>query len=123
MVHFEVGQLKKTDLEMAETFGATIYCFNLGVDQLEKNIQDKNIKIKHFNVIYQMFDDLKEELNRLAPFEEEEYVIGEAHVQKCFSYDESNTKTISVAGSRCTEGGLNILVFIKRKIRQPQIQP
>ena len=106
MVHFEVGQIKKTDLEMAETFGATIYCFNLCVDQLEKNIQNKKIQIKHFNIIYQLFDDLKEELNRLAPLEEEEHVIGEAQVQECFSYDENNTKTIAVAGSRCTEGRL-----------------
>jgi len=104
LVHFEVGQIKKTDLEKAEAFNATIYCFNLPVDQLELTNTNKNIQIKHFNVIYQMFDDLKEELRNLAPLEEEEQQIGEALVQKCFNYNESNSKTILVAGSRCQEG-------------------
>ena len=104
LVHFEVGQIKKNDLELAETFNAPIYCFNLPVDQLEKNNQNSNVKIKHFNVIYQMFDDIKEELAEMAPLEEEETEVGEAQIQKAFTYDETNTKSITVAGSRCTEG-------------------
>lgn len=106
LVHFEVGQLKKTDLELAETFNAPIYCFNLPVNSLEKSNQNKNLVVKHFNVIYQLFDDLKEELGHLAPLEEQEEIVGEADVKKCFNYDESNSKTIVVAGSRCIDGKL-----------------
>lgn len=120
LVHFEVGQIKKNDLELAETFNAPIYCFNLPVDQLEKNNQNSNVKIKHFNVIYQMFDDIKEELAEMAPLEEEETEVGEAQIQKAFTYDETNTKSITVAGSRCTEGMIDKKKYF-RLIRNNEI--
>lgn len=110
LVHFEVGPVKKTDLELAEAFNAPIYCFNLPTEQIEKS---KDIKIKHFNVIYQMFDDLKAELAELAPLEEEEEIRGEAEVKACFKYDETNSKTIVVAGSRCVEGMIDKKLFFK----------
>lgn len=107
LVHFEVGPVKKNDLELAETFNASIYCFNLPTDPIEKTIQNKNIQVKHYNVIYKLFDELKAELANLAPMEEVEEPCGEALIQKEFSYDESNTKIIKVAGSRCVEGLIN----------------
>jgi translation initiation factor IF-2 len=100
LVHFEVGQIKKSDLELAETFDAIIYSFNLPPLINENN----KIKIKSFNVIYKLFDDLKLELNELAPLVEQEEVKGEAKIQKIFKYDQTNKTTIDVAGSICTEG-------------------
>ena len=102
VVHFEVGQIKKGDLEMAETFEAIIYCFNL--PPVTEDLKDKKLKIKSFNVIYKLFDDLKLELNNLAPLTEQEEVKGEAKLLKLFKYDETNKTTITVAGSLCTEG-------------------
>lgn len=107
-----MGPVKKTDLELAETFNASIYCFNLRAEPIEKTISNKNIQIKHYNVIYKLFDDLKAELANLAPMEEIEEPCGEALIQKEFSYDESNSKTIKVAGSRCVEGNLLIIYYI-----------
>ena len=103
LVHFEVGQIKKSDIEMAETFDAIIYCFNLPAIATEDS-KDKKYKIKSFNVIYKLFDDLKLELNSLAPLVEQEEVKGEAKIQKLFKYDETNKATITVAGSICTDG-------------------
>ena len=108
LVHFEVGPIKKTDLELAETFNAVIYCFNLPIEQLERDQQISKVnRVKHFNVIYQLFDTLKEELNDLAPLEELEEIFGEAEIKASFDYDESNSKCISVAGSHCVEGKIN----------------
>lgn len=107
IVHFEVGPIKKTDLELAETFNASIYCFNLPVEKLEKAQTKTNIDIKHFNVIYKMFDTLKEELANLAPLEEQEEIVGEADIKASFNYDETNSKCIAVAGGRCVEGILD----------------
>ena len=40
-----------------------------------KSGMPKNIRIKHHNIIYKMFDDLKEELQkRLEPVEQEEII-------------------------------------------------
>ena len=99
IVNFEVGPLKKSDLELAETFGAIVYCFNLAPNPaLEKTVsierggeseetttsrQEQAPRvIRHFNIIYKLFDDLKVELNLRAPLVEIEDQIGEAEVLK-----------------------------------------
>lgn len=112
VVHFEVGQIKPSDIELAEAFDAVVYCFNLPHDPLmnettvsdSKHSKNKKLKIRAFNVIYKLFDDLKLELNELAPLVEQEEIKGEAKILKLFKYDESNKTTITVAGSLCTEG-------------------
>jgi translation initiation factor IF-2 len=101
LVHFEVGQIKKNDLEMAEMFNAIIYCFNL--PKLELSEQSK-VKIRHFNVIYKLFDDLKNELTELMPLVEQEEIVGQADILKVFDYNENNKRFIKVAGGRCSDG-------------------
>jgi len=113
LVHFEVGPVKKTDLELAETFNATIYCFNLPVEQVEREVSNKSIVVRHFNVIYQLFDSLKEELADLAPLVEQEETVGQAEVKASFNYDETNSKCIAVAGSRCVEGMIDKKLFFR----------
>lgn len=100
IIHFEVGPLKKSDLDLAETFDALVYCFNLPpnptLEQQQKHHQHKSEQshdassllqdgkkiVRHFNVIYKLFDDLKIELNLRAPLVEEEEKLGEAEVLK-----------------------------------------
>ncbi len=77
----------KIHKELAETFDAIIYCFNLpstNIDDLAS--YSKNIRLKHFNVIYKLFDDLKEELGKLTPLVEKEEFVGEAEVIKTFRF-------------------------------------
>jgi translation initiation factor IF-2 len=105
IVHFECGYLTPTDIELAQTFKSIIYCFNVEPDPNLK--YDKNlVKIKHFNIIYKLFDDLKEELGQLAPQIEQEVIVGEATVQKTFEIDEKKTKVL-VAGGVCTLGQID----------------
>lgn len=105
VMHFEVGPVKKSDIEMADMFNALIYCFNLSPNvTVEKEAESK---IRHFNVIYKLFDDLKTELNNMAPLIEQEELVGEADILKIFDYNESNKKIIKVAGGRCVEGHLD----------------
>jgi translation initiation factor IF-2 len=113
LIHFEVGPIKKSDLEMAETFNAIIYCFNLPVQtQLES---DKKVasRIRHHNVIYKMFDDLLSELNQKAPMVEQEETVGQANVLKTFNYTEANNKSILVAGGKCVEGNIDRKLVFK----------
>jgi translation initiation factor IF-2 len=121
IVHFEVGQLKKSDLEMAELFNAIIYCFNLPVNkeiELESTSTtstntSKKSKIRHFNVIYKLFDDLKSELAVLTPLVEAEEKVGEADVLRVFSYKESHKKQIQVAGGQCKDGQLDKNLYFR----------
>ncbi len=109
LIHFEVGQVKQSDIEIATTFGATIYCFNLPSSNLETSLMSqsdmKGCKIKHFNVIYKMFDDLLEEINKLAPEIEVKDILGEAKVVQLFDFDQEKKK-LKVIGGFCVDGVL-----------------
>ena len=101
LIHFEVGQVKQSDIEMASTFGAIIYCFNLPAANIEAN----GIQIKNFNVIYKMFDDLLEEINKKAPVFDVKDTLGEAKVIQLFDFTEDKKK-IKVIGGLCVDGVL-----------------
>lgn len=109
LVHFEVGQIKKSDLDLAEAFNAAIYCFNLPQTSIELDEENKKedgtpkFKIKHFNVIYKLFDDMIGELNELSPDLEEEEKVGEAEVLKLFDY-QVDKSFIKVVGGKCLDG-------------------
>ncbi len=120
LTHFEVGPVKKSDIDLAELFNATIYVFNLPENAPLESGENTKYKIKHFNVIYKMFDDLKSEINELAPLVDEEELLGEATVLNIFSYGESNNKTITVAGGRCMEGQIDRKAFY-RLVRNGQV--
>ena len=56
-------------------FSGVIYAFNVGVNVNAANLPHE-VPIKHFNVIYKMFDDLIESLNEILPPLEVEDVVG-----------------------------------------------
>ena len=123
LIHFEVGQVKQSDIEMASTFGAIIYCFNLSPTSIEADYIGKTeangCKIKHFNVIYKMFDDLLEEINKLAPVIDVKNTLGEAKVVQLFDFTEDKKK-LKVIGGLCVDGVLqskaNFMIMRNEKV-------
>lgn len=107
LISFEVGPVKKSDLELAETFNAIIYCFNLPQQQVDSSTNDKKIRVKHHNVIYKLFDDLLKEINELAPLVEQKENVGQADIARTFDYAKTNSETILVTGGKCTDGYLD----------------
>lgn len=99
IVHYGVGNVNESDVELAKSFDAIIYAFS--VDPPTK--VDCDVSIRVCNIIYRLIDDLKEEIsNKLPPLEVEE-ILGEANVLQTFSISEGR-KEVPVAGSRCTKG-------------------
>nr|XP_034177879.1 translation initiation factor IF-2, mitochondrial [Osmia lignaria]XP_034177880.1 translation initiation factor IF-2, mitochondrial [Osmia lignaria]XP_034177881.1 translation initiation factor IF-2, mitochondrial [Osmia lignaria] len=106
IVHYGVGPIIETDVQLAETFNAIIYGFNVNIHKkLENEIKQKGISLRFYNVVYKLFDDLKEEINNILPEVEVEEVIGEAKVQQKFEIKEGKKKVL-VAGCRCVKGVL-----------------
>ncbi|CAH1164303.1 unnamed protein product [Phaedon cochleariae] len=102
LVHYGVGSISENDIELAETFQGIIYAFNVEVPpNLKESI--KTTSIKHFNVIYKLVDDIKEEINARLPAKEVEEILGEAVVLQKFEISQGKRK-IPVAGCRCTKG-------------------
>lgn len=106
VVHYGVGPVTETDLQMADAFDAIIYPFNIGVTKdLQQEANKKKISIRPFNVIYKLIDDVKKELNKKLPTVDAEEVIGEANVLQEFEITDKKKK-VKVAGCRCVKGNL-----------------
>ncbi|KAM0728749.1 Translation initiation factor IF-2, mitochondrial [Formica fusca] len=104
IVHYGVGPITETDLQIADAFGAIIYPFNVPImKDLKEEADKKNISIRPYNVIYKLIDDVKKEINTKLPPLDTEEVIGEANVLQEFEITEKKKK-VKVAGCRCVKG-------------------
>ncbi|KAL0269225.1 UNVERIFIED_CONTAM: hypothetical protein PYX00_007028 [Menopon gallinae] len=104
IVHSGVGPVTEKDIDLASTFNAIIFCFNVPCPKdLKEMIISNNIKIRFHNVIYHFIDDLKSHINEKLPQSEEEEIIGSGQVLEHFTVNEKNKKT-SVAGCICEIG-------------------
>ncbi|EGI69934.1 PREDICTED: translation initiation factor IF-2, mitochondrial [Acromyrmex echinatior] len=106
VIHYGVGPVTETDLQMADMFNAIIYPFNVGVmKNLQQEVNEKKISIRPYNVIYKLIDDVKNEINSKLPPVDTEEMIGEANVLQEFEITDKKKK-VKVAGCRCTKGNL-----------------
>lgn len=74
IVHYGVGDVTHTDLEMAKLFNAVIYAFSVSAPTKEI---PKNVKIEKVDIIYRLVEHLKDELNKKLPMLDVEEVVGE----------------------------------------------
>ncbi|KAJ8976862.1 hypothetical protein NQ317_014257 [Molorchus minor] len=106
LVHYGVGSITQTDIELAETFNGIIYAFNVDVPpNLNEVLKNSKVEVRHHNVIYKLIDDVREEINNKLPAKEVEEVLGEATVLQQFEISEGRKK-VTVAGCRCVKGVL-----------------
>ncbi|CAH2046058.1 unnamed protein product, partial [Iphiclides podalirius] len=106
LVHFGVGQVTPNDLEIAQAFNAAIYAFNVECPpSVAAEAKDAGVPIKKHNVIYQLVDDVKEEISARIPKRQVEELVGEANVLQQFLVSEGRRK-VPVAGCRCVRGAL-----------------
>ncbi|XP_055587378.1 translation initiation factor IF-2, mitochondrial [Uranotaenia lowii] len=101
VVHYGVGDVIQSDLEMARLFNAVIYAFSVKTP----NPAPKDVGIRPVNIIYRLVDDLKKEINTKLPLVDVEEQLGEANVLQLFDINEGRKK-VTVLGCRCTKGVL-----------------
>ncbi|KRZ54182.1 Translation initiation factor IF-2, mitochondrial [Trichinella nativa] len=107
LVHFGIGDVTENDLEIADTFKAIIFCFNVSIGQKEKALADsKAIQLRKHNVIYSLIDDFKKELNSRLPPVSKEIIIGEGTVIREFMVSDIGRKKVPVAGCSVKKGVL-----------------
>ncbi|XP_063297559.1 translation initiation factor IF-2, mitochondrial [Pelobates fuscus] len=107
LVHFGVGDVNENDLNLAETFKAHIYGFNVSTNKAVQQLAaKKDIPVKLHKVIYHLFEDMKKELNNKLPPIIEETIKGEAAVLATFDVTVGKKK-VQVAGCRVQKGVLD----------------
>ncbi|XP_061579239.1 translation initiation factor IF-2, mitochondrial [Cololabis saira] len=107
VVHFGIGDISENDISMAETFGGSIYGFNVAVNRsMEQVAAKKGVPLRLHTIIYKLIDQLKEELSSKLPPLVSENILGEATVLATFDVTVGKKK-VPVAGCRVQKGQLD----------------
>ncbi|GIK84311.1 MAG: hypothetical protein BroJett025_09330 [Patescibacteria group bacterium] len=95
-----VGEVTEQDVDMATSSGAFIISFHNKVPgKIKRLAKDAGIKIKSYDVIYKLIEDLQKQMLRLMEPTIDEVVLGEAEIMQIF---EMNGEKI--AGCRVKTG-------------------
>ena len=98
-----VGGINESDVNLAVASNAIIIGFNVRADASSKQlIEENNIDLKYYSVIYNAIDDVKAAASGLMAPEMREQIIGLATVKEVFR----SRKLGDIAGSIVTEGSV-----------------
>lgn len=87
VLHAGVGNIAESDILLAEASNAIVLGFNVEVEaRARERAESEGIKIRLYNIIYKVLDDLKLALTGMLKPEYEEVTIGKAEVRQTFSY-------------------------------------
>lgn len=97
----EVGEVTEEDIEFAQTTGSLIVVFHTKVSRaIEDRANSLGVKLKVYNVIYQLIDDLqKQQLKLLEPTIDEQ-IMGEATIKQVFNMRGENIAGVVVNTGR-----------------------
>jgi translation initiation factor IF-2 len=101
VVHYAVGGISESDINLAVASGAVVLGFNVRANgQARDAAQQQGIEIRYYNIIYDLVDDIKAAMGgKLAP-EIRETFLGNAKILEVFNI----TKVGKVSGCMVTEG-------------------
>ncbi len=96
-----VGGITETDATLAVTTNAVVFGFNVRADNAaRKIIEEENLELRYYSVIYNLIDDVKASLTGMLAPELREEIIGVADVREVFK----SPKFGQVAGCMVVEG-------------------
>jgi translation initiation factor IF-2 len=96
-----VGGITESDASLAQASGAIIIGFNVRADAAaRKIIQEADLDLNYYSVIYDAIDDVKKAISGLLGTETKEQIIGLAEVKDVFR----SSKLGAVAGCLVVEG-------------------
>ncbi|MBX6334092.1 translation initiation factor IF-2 [Candidatus Saccharibacteria bacterium] len=104
------GAVSENDVRTAASSGSIIYGFNVTAPTNVKRLAARDkVPIRLYNVIYELIDDVKEELSKLLAPEVVETEAGRLVVRAVFR----TTKTEIICGGEVTKGRLVVPAFAK----------
>ena len=107
-----VGQVTDGDIDLAEPSGALIIAFNTDVpSNVKKLAKDSGVRIKKYDVIYALIEDLQKQMLKMMDSTIDEVVTGEAEILQIFEMKGSR-----IAGVRVKTGEIkrSDLLHLKR---------
>nr|BDA97455.1 translation initiation factor 2 [Cryptomonas sp. NIES-345]BDA98416.1 translation initiation factor 2 [Cryptomonas sp. NIES-1327] len=108
ILNSSVGEITETDVEFANTSKSNLLAFNTTyATGVKKGMKDKNIDIKEFNIIYDLFDYVQILVDEKNGPQYQEHLVGSGVVQTIFPLTKS-----FVAGTSVIKGKILKSSFI-----------
>ena len=100
-VHYAVGGISESDVQLATASNAVILGFNVRANQQARDAAEKSgIDIRYYNIIYNLVDDVKGAMSGMLAPEMRETFLGNAEILEIFAV----SKIGKVAGCRVSDG-------------------
>lgn len=100
-----IGAISENDMHLAHSSGAIVYGFNVTIPTSSKQQASRDkIQVRLYKVIYELIDDVKDELSKLLSPEIIETELGKLLVKGVFK----TTKTEIICGGEVTKGKLTL---------------
>jgi translation initiation factor IF-2 len=101
IIHSGVGNINESDVLLAEASGTILLGFHVEIDARAREIAEtEEVKIRLYDIIYKLIDDVKLALTGMLEPEYEEVTVGSAEVRQTFKY----SKLGVIAGCFVTSG-------------------
>ncbi|HSW36878.1 MAG TPA: translation initiation factor IF-2, partial [Candidatus Saccharimonadales bacterium] len=105
-----IGGINETDLHLAQTSGSIIYGFNITApSNIRQQAARDKVQLRLFKIIYELIDDVKNELSNLLAPKIVETELGRLIVRGVFK----TTKTEVICGGEVTKGKLVVPAMAK----------
>ena len=103
IVHYGVGGISESDVQLATASRAVIMGFNVRASRQSRDAAEQaGIEIRYYNIIYDLVDDVKSAMSGMLAPELRETFLGNAEILEIFAV----SKVGKVAGCRVTEGNV-----------------
>ena len=103
VIHYAVGGISESDVQLAAASRAVILGFNVRANTQARDAAERTgIEVRYYNIIYDLVDDVKQAMSGLLAPALRETFLGNAEILEIFNI----TKVGKVAGCRVTEGSV-----------------
>ena len=101
VLHTGVGAVTESDVLLASASEAAIISFSVGSEPSAERLADRmGVDIRHYNIIYQLIDDIELALHGMLQPQLTEVIVGRAEIREVFG----GRRGTQIAGCRVTEG-------------------
>ena len=101
VLHTGVGAVTESDVLLASASEAAIISFSVGSEPSAERLADRTgVSIRHYEIIYQLIDDIEMALHGMLEPVFTEVIVGKAEIREVFG----GRRGTQIAGCRVTEG-------------------
>ena len=101
VLHSGSGAVTESDILLASASEAIVISFSIGAETSAERLADRvGVEIRHYNIIYQLIDDVEKALHGMLDPVYTDVIVGRAEVREIFE----GRRGTQIAGCRVSEG-------------------